>query len=217
MNYYNIKICTCTLFAFVFLGCSVNQDMLKSEETEIKKVEYERPAISMLLKNRIREILNTMSKNDLSKLNKEYIHPKFGFFNLYKINGTEIFLQQDKIYNILEEQTDELSHIISRVNPDDSKLKIIEKNIKFDCSPNDDAFYGWNGEGLYLSNKMDISLSSMMKKLDTYTESEYKKALKIEETSYKIVLTPELTFYLSKIDNNWYITLVDRITTDCSS
>ena len=36
----------------------------------------------------------------------------------------------------------------------------------------------------------------------------------IEKTSYKVVLTPEVSFYITKIENNWYITLIDRITTD---
>ena len=142
--------------------------------------------------------------------------------HLLKIDGVKVFLEQKMIYNIVEEESEEISHIISRVNPSSSKLKIIEKNIKFNCSPNDDAFYGWSEDGLYLSNKIDTFLSEMMKETNNYQKDKYKtkdfqKAALIEKTSYKVVLTPELSFYITKIDDNWYITLIDRITTDCSS
>jgi len=229
MNYNNFikSLSSIVLISFI-TGCSTIEKTptptiisAKQEKlntiNKMEKVEYKRPAISALLKTRIREILEAMSSNDLTKLNEEYIHPQFGFFNVYKIDGIEVFLQQKMIYNIIDEHTEEISHIISRVSPNSSKLKIIEKNIKFNCSPNDDAFYGWNAEGLYISNKMNVSLSSMMKGLNSYEIKDYEKAVRIEKSSYRVILTPELTFYLTKIDNNWYISLIDRITSDCSS
>ncbi|WP_121627650.1 hypothetical protein [Poseidonibacter antarcticus] len=229
MNYKNIiKSIASTSLILLLSGCTLNQtsenQMDKKVELEkkniikkLEKVKYKRPAVSFLLKNRIRGILNAMSNNDIFKLNEEYIHPDFGFFNLYKTDGSKVFLEQKMIYNIIDEHTEELSHIISRVNPSSAKLKIIKKNIKFNCSPNDDAFYGWDADGLYISNKMDISLSQMMKELNSYNIKDYEKAIRIEKTSYKVVLTPELSFYLTEIDKNWYITLIDRITSDCSS
>jgi len=226
MNYNNfIKSLSSIALISLITGCSTiektptptNISTNQKSLNKIEKVEYKRPEVSILLKNRIRGILEAMSSNDLTKLNEEYIHPQFGFFNVYKLDGVEVFLQQQMIYNIIDEHTEEISHIISRVNPNSSKLRIIEKNIKFNCSPNNDAFYGWNAEGLYLSNEMNVSLSSMMKKLNSYEIKDYEKAVRIEKSSYRVILTPELSFYLTKIDNNWYISLIDRITSDCSS
>ena len=224
MNYKNIiRIITSILLISFLAGCGLKQiktvdnngNIIYSYEAE--KIVYTRPEVSELLKNRIHGILKTMSKNDLIKLNKEYIHPEFGFFNLFKIDGTKVFLEQKEIYNILEDETEEISHIISRVKSGATKLRIIQKNIQFNCSPNNDAFYGWNDDGLFLSNKIDPLLSKMIKGLYDNDLKDYEKAIRIEKTSYKVVLTPELSFYLTYIDDNWYITLVDRITSDCSS
>jgi hypothetical protein len=231
MNYKSIikSITSISLISF-FAGCALNQvntvdyngKVIENTNNKIEKIVYERPAVSELLKNRIRGILKAMSNNDLAKLNQEYIHPDFGFYNLHKIEGIKVFLEQKMIYNIIDYETEEISHIISRINTNSSNLLIIEKNVKFDCSPNDDAFYGWNDDGLYLSNNLSPYLSKMMTEANIYEVNKYKnkdfqKVALIEKTSYKVVLTPELSFYITKIDDNWYITLIDRITTDCSS
>ena len=229
MNNKNIiKLITSILLISFLAGCGIKQ--IKTVDNngnitysyEAEKIVYTRPEVSELLKNRIHGILKTMSKNDLVKLNKEYIHPEFGFYNLYKIDGVKVFLEQKDIYNILEDETEEVSHIISRVKNRATKLKIIQKNIQFNCSPNNDEFYGWNDDGLFLSTMTDSFLSKMMKETNSYQKDKYKtkdfdKVERIEKTSYKVILTPELTFYITKIDDNWYITLIDRITTDCSS
>ena len=229
MNYKNIiKLITSFLLISFLTGCGVRQIKTVDNNGNVtyinknEKIVYERPEVSELLKNRIREILNTMASNDLMRLNKKYIHPEFGFYNLFKMDGTKFFLEQKEIYNIIEDETEEVSHIISRVKNDSTKLKIIQKNVVFNCSPNNDAFYGWNDDGLFLSSMTDSFLSKMMKETNIYQKDKYKtkdfqKADLIEKTSYKVVLTPELSFYLTKIDNNWYITLIDRITSDCSS
>lgn len=234
MKYKNImKLSISILLISFFTGCALNQvntfdnneKIIENDDNktvEMKEIIYKRPVVSELLKSRIRDILKSMSMNDLPKLNQDYIHPEFGFYNLFKIDGIKVFLEQKMIYNIVDDETEELSHIISRINPSSSKLKIIEKNVKFNCSPNDDAFYGWSEDGLYLSSKTDTFLSKMMKETNIYQKDKYKskdfqKADLIEKTSYKVILTPELSFYITKIDDNWYITLIDRITSDCSS
>ena len=229
MNHKNIikSIVSISLISLL-TGCTVTQPgtFTQAKSVEEKKIDtvkqienttYERPVVSELLKNRIRDILKAMAANDLTKINRDYIHPEFGFFNLFKIEGSKVYLGQKIIYNIVDDQSEELSHIVARINSNSSKLKIIEKNVKFDCSPNDDEFYGWNDDGLFLSNKIDTLLSKMMKELYDNDLKDYEKAIRIEKTSYKVVLTPELSFYLTYIDDNWYITLVDRITSDCSS
>ena len=232
MNYKNIiKIIASIFLLSILTGCGIKQVetvdnkgniTYSYKSKKVKKIEYKRPEVSELLKSRIQGILKTMANNDLKKLNQEYINPSFGLYNLFKIDGIKAFIEQKEIYNIIEENTEELSHIIKRVKDKSSEFKIIEKNIKFDCSPNNDEFYGWNNDGLFLSATTDTFLSKMMKETNIYQKDKYKKkdfqkADLIEKTSYKVVLTPDLSFYITKIDKNWYITLIDRITNDCSS
>lgn len=217
------------IFVF-FTGCTVNNlnqkttdDFGIKTETKIeKKIEYIREPISEDLKLFIKNLMKTFSKHDIEQINKKFINPSFGFYNLYKVEGNEIFTFQKEIYNVVEDQTDELCHMISRVESEAKDYVIIEQDIKFDCSPNDDTYYGWNGDGLYLSNKTKTLLSQMMLEANKYQENKYSidelnKAYFIEKMAYKVILTPDIIVYVNKIDNKWYITLFDRITTDCSS
>ena len=232
MKYCNTLILAISIFLMTLItGCTYKEDTrlnnknilekLAIKTTEIKEVVYERPVISFELKNKIYDIVNLMSKDDLKSLNKKYIHSEFGFYNLLKIDGSNNFLEQNMIYNIIQEDMEEISHMISRVDDNSLKLKIIEKDIQFNCSPNNDEFYGWSDHGLFLSSKTDTFLSSFIKEKillekDQYKKNHIQKANFIEKTSYKVVLTPDVSFYITKIENNWYITLIDRITTDCS-
>ena len=45
---------------------------------------------------------------------------------------------------------------------------------------------------------------------------ELKNVSLIEKTSYEVIVTNNIIFYLTKINNIWYITLIDKIETDCS-
>ena len=49
-----------------------------------------------------------------------------------------------------------------------------------------------------------------------YKEDELKRVEQIEKTSYEVIVTYNKIFYLTKIDNKWYITLIDNVKTDCS-
>lgn len=204
-------------------GCSVkDMELGKILEPVEKKFVYERPAVDDKLLLRVNEIVKAMSLNQLNLINKKYIHPTFGFYNLYKIKGQKVFTHQPQVYNIVEEKTEELSHLISRVPKKAPLEAILQENVTFKCSPLNDAYYGWSGHGIYLNDKTRNYLSSMMEainfyKKDTYKKEDFHKAKLIEKTGYKLVLTPELIIYLTKIDNEWYISQFDRITTDCSS
>ena len=210
------------LFAFVITGCSVkDMDLGKILEPKEKKFEYKRELISEDLTIRVNEIVDAMKKNDIELINKKYIHPTFGFYNLYKIKSINVFTFQNQIYNVKEKKREEVSHLISRVSKNKYIFKINKEDTQFKCSPLNDAYYGWTKHGLFLNDKTNINLSSMMKKINAFEKEKYKKedfhkVKMIEKMGYKVVLTPEIIFYLNNIDNNWYITLIDRITTDCS-
>ena len=51
---------------------------------------------------------------------------------------------------------------------------------------------------------------------NSFKKEEVDRADFIEQTSYEIIIPYNAIFYLTKVENNWYITLIDNITTDCS-
>ncbi len=226
MKFNLIFISICIL---VFTGCGIgikNISMQKgnriSKNKEFKFVEKTREPISENLKTFIKDVIKGFSQNDLEKINKKFINQDFGYYDLYKIDGNISFENKKEIYNFVEEDLEEINHLISRVEENTINHVIIEQDLSFNCSPNDDAYYGWNGEGLYLSTKTTPILQELMQKANEYKKNSYskeeiQKAKFIEETAYKIILTPELVFYVNKIQGKWYITLFDRITTNCTS
>lgn len=196
-------------------------DLGKILKPEEKKFEYKREVLSEDLTIRVNEIVKAMKENNIELINKKYIHPTFGFYNLYKIKSVNVFTFQNQIYNVKENKTEEISHLISRVSKNKSIFKIQKEDTLFKCSPLNDEYYGWTKNGLFLNGKTNTNLSSMMKKINDFQKEKYKKedfhkANMIERMGYKVVMTPEIIFYLNKIDNKWYITLIDRITTNCS-
>jgi len=228
MKYKNsFKILFSTLAIFTLSGCSLKQineqipTILKNEEVK-KEISYKREAVSPELINRVNEVISSIIKNDVQNINKNYIHPKFGFYNIYKVDGITTFTQQKEIFNIVDEGIEELSHLIKFASEDSKGYLLKQGDVKFDCSPNNDEFYGWSQDGLYLSSKVSSQLSKIMKDANSFEKNRYKendlaKAKLIEKTSYKVVLTPYLVFYMTKIDGQWYLTLFDRATVNCSS
>jgi len=228
MKYKNsFKILFSTLAIFTLSGCSLKQineqipTIIKKEEIK-KEIVYKREAVSPELINRVNEVISSIIKNDVQNINKNYIHPKFGFYNIYKVDGITTFTQQKEIFNIVDEGIEELSHLIKFASEDSKGYLLKQGDVKFDCSPNNDEFYGWSQDGLYLSSKVSSQLSKIMKDANSFEKNRYKendlaKAKLIEKTSYKVVLTPYLVFYMTKIDGQWYLTLFDRATVNCSS
>lgn len=213
-----LKVLIPFFIVFVVTGCSLNQ-FNKSLEP---KFVYEREDVSVELLNRINQIVDAMAKNDIALINEKFINPKFGVYNVYKVDGVEIFSHQNLIYNIVSEETQEFSHLISRVNKNHTKLPVLIENLEFKCSPNDDKYYGWTNDGLFIDSNVKPILSKQMSEAnilqkDKYKKEDFHKAKLIEKTGYRVILTPEIVFDMVKIDKKWYIALIDRVTTDCSS
>ena len=51
---------------------------------------------------------------------------------------------------------------------------------------------------------------------NSYKLEDIEKMDFMEQTSYEVTIPYVIIFYIAKIDNQWYITLVDNVTTDCS-
>lgn len=93
---------------------------------------------------------------------------------------------------------------------------------KFDCGTEK-----WSKRGLYLDKSTrDNILSKTAMNLNRYVGAEIPqetidKFKAIERKSHRVVLVDKegksLIFYLSLIDNRWYLTILDRVTGDCSA
>lgn len=92
----------------------------------------------------------------------------------------------------------------------------------FDCNK-----MKWSRKGLFCDSlKADNLLSTTAKNLkkyrgDSISENEIKAFVELEKNSRRIVLSDgkkgELVFYLTLINNKWYLTIIDRVTSDCSA
>jgi len=197
------------LFALFISACSVNQ-IEKNIVVEVKKkVVLEREAISDELLSDINHILFLLKQKDLETLNSRFINPHYGLYEVLKDNQNNKFIFNKK------SQIDEISDEID-------SFEIKEEEVIFNCSPYDDKYYGWNKEGVFISTNIQPYLSNIMKeanllKINTYSEEEIKIANNIEKTSYEVVIPYNIVFYITKIDKQWYITLVDKVKTDCTN
>ncbi|MFD2586027.1 hypothetical protein ACFSQJ_03750 [Croceitalea marina] len=100
--------------------------------------------------------------------------------------------------------------------------------VSFEPLPSYDCeTFEWTKTGMYCdTTKTSHLLSKTAKNLNTYmdaniSEKEIKSFEKLEKNSHRIVVCDrtegEFIFYLTRLDKRWYLTLIDRVTTDCSS
>jgi hypothetical protein len=200
----NISIILMVLF--FISGCSVNQVNVNNTPKIEKKLERE--AVSKELLDEISYILFLLKNNDLATLNLKYINPRIGLYDVFRsdISNKIVFrrsLQIDYISDIVED------------------FDIKEELVDFNCSPHNDAYYGWNKEGTFLSTNIKPYLSQIIElehKIlpNKYKENELKNVELIEKTSYELIVTNNTIFYLTKIEGKWFITLIDNLKTDCS-
>lgn len=199
------KILTIFIFSLFFTSCSVNQIL---HEKEFVKKEIEREKISQELLNDISYILFLLKQKDLENLNARFINPKIGVYEIYKTD-IENKMTFKHLYQI-----EEISDVID-------SFEIKEELVIFNCSPYSDAFYGWDKEGTFLTTQIKPYLSLLIEQSNKiepnkYAPDELKNITFIEKTSYELIITNNIIFYLTKIDNIWYITAIDKIKTNCS-
>ncbi len=188
--------------SFFITGCSTNQLVIPTE----KKMEREK--VSNELLGEISYILFLLKQKDLETINSQLINPRYGVYEIYKNENTN---------RVTFKHSLKIEEISNHIDSFDVK----EELITFDCSPQNDAFYGWSKEGVFLTTDIKPYLSQMMTEINKilpnrYKEDELKRVEQIEKTSYELIVTYNNIFYLTKIDNRWYITLIDGVKTDCS-
>ena len=195
------------LLIFIFLSffitaCSVNNNQLQVNQKKI----YEKEPITPQLKNEINQILQLIKQNNLALLNSKYIHPINGYYDVTKFEYKNIF---------------EIKNSISELNNEIDSFEIKTEKVTFNCSPLDDSLYGWDKEGVFLNSQTTPFITKIMEEANIlqtnrFKKEEIEKADFIEQTSYEVIIPYNIIFYITKLENNWYITLIDNVTTDCS-
>ncbi len=199
-KFYNLLI---LIFLPLFLtSCAVNN----SQIIENGKKIYEKEAVTPTLINEINQIALSIKENNLALLNSKYVHPINGFYNVTKLENRNIF---------------EIKNSFTEVDNSIDSFEIRFDKVTFNCSPYDDSFYGWDKYGIFINAQTIPHISKIMEEANVIQPNSYKvedieKVDFMEQTSYEVTIPYIIIFYISKIDNQWYITLVDEVTTDCS-
>ena len=199
-KFYNLLI---SIFFPLFLtSCAVNN----SQIIENGKKIYEKEAVTPTLINEINQIALSIKENNLALLNSKYVHPINGFYNVTKLENRNIF---------------EIKNSFTEVDNSIDSFEIRFDKVTFNCSPYDDSFYGWDKYGIFINAQTIPHVSKIMEEANVIQPNSYKvedieKVDFMEQTSYEVTIPYIIIFYISKIDNQWYITLVDEVTTDCS-
>ena len=176
----------------LFSSCAVNQNRLE----QIKKEPIDEELLS-----HVRYILYLMQINDLKNLNEIYINKNYGYF---EVNLNEF---ENKPQIVKKYQIDEIDTYIESFD-----IQNIE--VSFNCSPYNDAFYGWNKDGIFIFEPKSNYLDTFINEKDK-DEKEFIK--KVKNGSYEVVATNNTIFYITKIDKKYYITLIDNLKTNCSN
>lgn len=176
----------------LFSSCAVNQNRLEL----IKKESIDEELLS-----HVRYILYLVQTNDLKNLNEIYINKNYGYF---EVNLNEL---ENKPQIVKKYQIDEIDTYIESFD-----IQNIE--VSFNCSPYNDAFYGWNKDGVFIfepkTNYLDNFLNDKTKEEKEFTQ-------KVKNISYEVIATNNTIFYITKIDKKYYITLIDNLKTNCSN
>lgn len=168
------------------------------------------------LNSTIYEILSFCKEKNISQLNKKYIHPQYGIYEVFRI-GTQDKVKHWKEIEIKTTALGTIYQVMTNLNQENVSEKVIDYNVKFDCGT-----FEWDKEGMFITNKIiypKISkIISNNQEIQNYSKSSLEKINNIEKNSFRIVITEsDIIFYLTRISNKYYITLIDRVTTDCSA
>lgn len=179
------------------------------------------------LENVILDILKLANEKNIKEINSNYVNEEYGVYDVYRIGVTDRF----RLLNKIPDYTNEWSiyHTIVNVKDDDKKLSRMD--IKYDCDNNiwcfrDERYRKKNiytKKGVFYNQILEYPLLSEIMNYETnkegreFSQKEVEKIEYIESNSVRVVdIESEFIFYLTKINQKWHLTLIDRVTTDCS-
>ncbi len=189
---------TSTVLISLFTGCSNSNTI---QDTELETI--------------VLDILKLANEKNIKEINAKYIHEKYGIYDVYRTGVINRFKHLNKIPEYTKEWSVYTTIIKVKAN---QNVKLRKEKIQHNCEDNT-----WNKKGVFSYSDLKYPLLSEIMEYETKEENkefnpkEIKKIQYIEANSVCIVDTQsDFIFYLTKIDQRWFLTLIDRITTDCS-
>lgn len=149
-------------------------------------------------------ILELCKSDNIKELNEKYVNPDIGVYEKKKIGLIAEFFHTKEIEKTTT-STGTIYQVITNLDNIDITQKLeYDNDLEYNC----DSFK-WNKSGLIASTNFNIESGDTLK-LDNLNV--------IKENSYMIVLTDsDIVFYLTKVKERFYITIIDRVITDCSA
>ena len=183
----------------------------------------EASADNLSLEATIQKVMLGFQQQDASSLN-ELIHKNIGIYVVFKIGVPYVYAQEDKLdfdapvpdylpYSSLSPQTLRANRKVTRYG----------KLPKFNCDTE-----RWRQNGLSVgklgqeTNLLSYT-ATYAKQYDDFqiSDKEIAELKSLESKSRRVILAAqngdELVFHLSQIKGRWYLTLLDRVTGDCSA
>ncbi len=168
------------------------------------------------MENSIFEIIKAFDSKYSDKLN-QYIHPNYGLIVLFRRGVMDEFEKTNKV-DFKNPVPEYLPYFPFKLD-----LKIKYQTLPtYNCDSEK-----WNKIGLYCDTTLrDDLLSKTALNLNKYRDENIPLGTIndfqiIESKSRKIVLIDnedgELIFCITLIDNKWYFTILDRVSSDCSA
>jgi len=192
-----------------------NNDKARSKEEVEKTVTTVNLVNRSTFENTVFDVLNAFENSDSLRINK-YVSKDEGVVVIFRTGVFNEYLKTAQI---------NFSNPIPPTFPYPS-LKI-NRDIRYEALPTFDCgTMEWSKYGVYCDTvRKDTLLSGTPLNLRKYRgdkidDSEIDKFRQIESLSRRIVVAApngDLIFYLTLLKNKWFITAIDRITTDCSA
>lgn len=181
----------------------------------------EKESIDATLKASVYEIFELAAQQNIEELSKKYIHKDYGVYDVFRIGVSDLFKRHDDISFAFPSKESIGTHYpnFTSLEKEPIPTELVLHNAKIDCGE-----IVWDRKGLFVTDKIDYPKVSEIiehqEEFEAIAHNDIDKSNSrfIEENSYRIVLTElDIVFYMTQIDENWYLTLFDRVTTDCSA
>lgn len=170
------------------------------------------------VENVIADILHLASQHDIKAINAKYINKEFGIFDVYRIGVPDEF----EVLDALPLRGEDWPHMPygDIINVENNQKEMREEYVEFDCGE-----FVYDKEGIFYSKELRyplpsniIAMHNRYDEVQTYADAPLEKIKFLESNSIRVVDTSsDFIFYITKIEGKWYITLIDRVSTDCSA
>jgi hypothetical protein len=178
----------------LFSSCVSKEEKLEKQrviETQIKQKQEDEK--KQKFEQSLNEILFLIKSSNINYLNSKYINQNFGIYKVF-------------IDDVSEKLNYTFSRNIEIIDNFIEDITFLYEDITFNCSSQNDSLYGWSKDGVFVS--------SVFKNISNKLQID-NNIKEILNGSKRVIITNNIVFYLSYIDNSWYITLIDEASFDC--